>query len=108
LKLNSVGDVVARREYYLLNEDHSDEEVIVLIGRPQAFPDARDFYCPYQIIGSGEEGVKASAGVDALQALQLALGTIKCILELINERHNNKLRWRSDNDSDLGLGITSG
>jgi len=98
MQLTSVGEIFARRDLYILNDDEPDEEVVVLIGKPWPFSDLKDYYCPHQITGGGEEGVRYAGEVDAVQALQLAMGTIGAVLRLMNEKMNHKLRWLSDED----------
>jgi hypothetical protein len=63
MQLTSVGEIIARRDLYILNDDEPDEEVVVLIGKPWPFSDLKDYYCPHQITGGGEEGVRYAGEV---------------------------------------------
>jgi hypothetical protein len=103
VKLQSVGDVIATRNLLLLRDGTSALEVHVLLGKPQAGPDHKDFYCPYQIKGVGEEKVKSVYGIDAFQALQLTLSILAVELEVLNKQLGGKLRWDCDDKGGLGF-----
>ena len=103
MELKSVGEVVARRDLYILNDEEPNQDVVVLIGKPQSIPDLRDFYCPYQILGAGESKVRYAGGVDAVQAIQLALKAIETDLATLNEKCGRKLRWLSGEVPGLGF-----
>lgn len=71
LKLDSVGEVIARRTLTLLHDQGAPSEVLVLLGKPTRLPDHEDYYCPYQIKGAGSGNVGYACGVDPMQALSL-------------------------------------
>lgn len=52
--------------------DGKSSDVLVRIGRPEPHPKG-DWACPYQIAGIGDEKVRWIIGIDAVQALQLAM-----------------------------------
>src|SRR5258708_8265288 len=91
MKLGNVGEVIANRKFTLIREGQEPAEVEVLMGKPEKFPDHADYYCPYQITGMGREKVIAIGGVDAFQAIQLALGTIAVELEVMEKESGGKL-----------------
>jgi hypothetical protein len=92
MKLNDVGVVVASRTFAL----NGEEKVTVLIGKPEKFPDEDDYFCPYQIVGVGSERVRHAAGVDAVQALQLAMQMIGA--DLSASKQSGKLTWLGDDE----------
>ena len=51
MKLTSVGIVIAQRALSL----SAQETVAVLIGKREPFPDGNGCYCPYQILGIGNQ-----------------------------------------------------
>jgi hypothetical protein len=64
-------DLIAERQLDGFIEGLSTS-ISVRIGRP--FLDPRgDWSCPIQIIGIGDERIKSAGGVDAIQAMQLAM-----------------------------------
>ena len=102
MKLSNVGTVIATRMFHFVGEDTA-KEIQVRIGKPCPFPDGKDFYCPYQITGVGDGNVQYAGGIDAVQALQLAMRMIACDLGLLNKSCGGKLRWEGDEAGDLGF-----
>jgi hypothetical protein len=105
MKLEGVGEIIASRKFTLLLEGKEPAEVVVLMGKPQKFPDHADYYCPYEIKGFGPQRVQAVGGVDAFQAMQLALSTIGVELEVISKESGGELIWDADDQGDLGFPI---
>jgi hypothetical protein len=103
VKLENVGEVIARRTLLLVPEEGAGSEVIILLGKPQKLPDHEDYYCPYQIKGAGDEKARYACGVDAFQALHLALSTLAVELEVLNKGLGGKLRWDCDDTGGLGF-----
>lgn len=60
--------------------------------------------CPFQIVGIGDENVHLVSGVDGIDALLVALGTIAVHLQAAQRRH--ELAWFGM--SDLGFPIIFG
>jgi hypothetical protein len=88
LKLTSVGQVIATRELDIAD----GSKVLVTIGIPQPFPELTSFYCPYQIDGLGKRHVRYAGGVDAVQALELAMKCIATDLYTSDAFKSDKLR----------------
>jgi hypothetical protein len=76
--------------------------VTVMVGRP--VPDLEtpyhDWCCPYQLRGIGDEVVRGVFGVDAMQALILALHTLPTELRALARKASGSF---PDLDDDLGL-----
>jgi hypothetical protein len=89
LQLDNVGTVIATREL----ECRGAVPIVVLIGQPQPFPDYEDYYCPFQLRGYGDERIRYAGGVDAVQALELALQMIGTILYTSREAQEKRLSW---------------
>ncbi|HXX19849.1 MAG TPA: hypothetical protein VEJ46_10630 [Candidatus Acidoferrum sp.] len=103
MKLESVGDVIATRELDVISDRGEAQKVQVMMGRPRQLPDHTDYYCPYEIKGGGFRKVMYACGVDAFQALQLAMGTIGVELDVLNKQFGGKLRWECDAAGGLGF-----
>lgn len=99
MKLTSVGTVIAVRELDLLGGG----KATVTIGKPEKFPDADDYYCPYQISGIKRSNVRYAGGVDAVQALELALKMIGADLYTSDEAKAGALSWKGSDKGDLGF-----
>lgn len=87
--------------------DLSDgRKVTITIGKPEKFPDAEDYYCPYQIVGIGSEHVRHAGGIDAVQALELALKMIGADLYTSQEAQAGVLSWNAGSKKgDLGVPV---
>jgi hypothetical protein len=65
--------------------------------------------CPHQILGVGDERVRSATGVDAFQALQLAMEMIGSELYFsLNRKFDGKLRWEGGKAGDLGFPVPHG
>ncbi|MEJ0009448.1 MAG: hypothetical protein WDN72_02320 [Alphaproteobacteria bacterium] len=68
-------------------------KVTITIAKPQKFPDSKDYYCCYNIAGIGNEKIKYAGGVDAIQALELALKQIGTDLYTSPHARAGDLHW---------------
>lgn len=103
--LRNIAEVIAIRELFLTDGHGSKRRVKILIGKPEPFPDAEGHYCPFQISGVGSEEIRYSAGVDAVQALQLVMLMIGATLEFLAKEVDGDLWW--DGDESGGFGFPS-
>ena len=103
MKLESIGEVIAIRTLFLVNDP--SRNMVVKMGKPLPLPDALgdDHYCPYQISGAGTERIFYGAGVDAFQALELGLKMIGVDLAVLNGKLDGQLRWECDEQGGLGF-----
>lgn len=112
MKLENVGEVIAIRRFRLRDESQTLEtgkEVLLQLGKPQRSPDSpavEEWFCPFQIIGIGDERVRYAAGVDAFQAIQLAFKLIGATIGRLGQQSNGRLRW--DYDDEGGFGFPEG
>jgi hypothetical protein len=89
MKFDSVGEIIATREFDLDGE----KKVNVFIGKPQTLPHEADWFCTYQIAGIGSGGVKYAGGIDPVQALVLALSLAGAHLYSSAEYEAGRLSW---------------
>ena len=80
-------EVIAERNL-TFDSDGTERVVTVQIGRPYVEPDGA-WFCPFNVIGLLSEGTRRAGGVDAVQALQLALVMIGAELSSAS----NSLKW---------------
>ncbi len=71
----------------------------VRLGMPRRVKN--DWVCPYQLHGLGRKAVRGAFGVDAFQALMMALESIREDLAAINE----PLTWVGGQAGDSGFGL---
>lgn len=105
MKLNSVGEIIAERTYSLLRDGHQPETVVVQLGKPVHVPNHADFYCPYQITRPNSAKIMGIGGLDAFQALQLAIHPRGVELEIIRRDSGGQLIWEGDQKGNLGFPI---
>jgi hypothetical protein len=84
-------------------DDKEQTEISVLLGKPKQFSDSPDHYCPYRIVGIGDEKIWHIGGVDAVQAIQLAMVAIGALLYRLNEKSAGRIRWDAGEGDDLGF-----
>ena len=99
MKLTSVGTVIAQRELSVPTK----ATVSVVIGKPEPYPDGNGYYCPYQILGLGEQKIRSAGGQDTVQALILALRAIGVVLYTSREAKEGLLTWNGN--ADLGFPV---
>jgi len=107
--IEKIDEIIATRSLYL--EGAPDIAIQVVLGKPQSVPGSPDddlMLCPYQILGIGDQKVRCAGGVDAFQALQLAMEMIGSELYIkLNPRHDDQLRWDGGKGKDLGFPVPS-
>jgi hypothetical protein len=97
-----LGEVIAERELDLVANGKPSATVVVRIGKPIRSPDPNlDWLCPLQIVGLEDEMVRAAFGVDAVQALILAMQMIHIELQARQRLTGQTLQWLEQ--SDLGF-----
>jgi len=82
------GEVVARRE---LDVDGTSSKVIVELAKPVS--DGRDSGCSFRLAYREQEYVRAIYGVDAFQALMLALKTVSVHLKHDDWLPRDRMYW---------------
>lgn len=87
-----------------------ENKVLIVIGSPFSVNEAEgEFWCHYQIIGIGKEIIKRSIGIDALQALCMALYNASNDLYFSDEYREGRLAWEGGMTiADLGLPVSDG
>jgi hypothetical protein len=99
----NIDDIIATRSIEVLTKEGSPERTMtVLIGRPTQEPTG-EWRCPYQIIGDGSEHPFGALGLDAVQAIELALKIIGARLAATTEAREGRLRWAGERDLGFPL-----
>jgi hypothetical protein len=98
MKRYGLGTVIADRKLSLTD----GTIVTVQIGMPQR--STEEFYfCPYKIVGLGDGKTRRAGGVDAVQALQLALQKVGIDLYVLKDARKTALSWEGGAEGDLGF-----
>lgn len=99
MKLEKVNSVIAKRTL----QAKDGREIEIIFGLPEKFPGDDDFYCPFQLVGLGDEKVRYAGGVDSMQALILALKKLSYYVSSLDEVKNGEIQWLDGSNLDLGL-----
>jgi hypothetical protein len=95
LELKEVGPVIATRQLDLRGKP----TVKVIVGKPRPYPEPpEDYYCPFQIVGLGNEKIYYASGVDSVQALALALRKIGILLNASKAYKRGELTMYNDRE----------
>jgi len=103
MRVDSIGEVIAVRRLFLLNEP--TREILVKMGAPKKTPGEEDYYCPFQITGIGYDSPEAVVGIDGFQAMQLAMRYIGSKLLRLNRVNGGRLRWECDELGGFGFPV---
>jgi hypothetical protein len=99
-----VGDLLVFREYDLKVPGEPDDGVQVRVGVPHPVPSKVNFYCRFQVTGlSGPSKVRAAYGIDALQALELAIRMAMAVVRTSEEARAGRLHYPGDPAPALDL-----
>jgi len=99
IRPEALGEVVAERQLVIACADGAVLDVVVRVGRPVPMDGgdslAVDCWCPVQVIvGAAPRAVRTIGGVDAMQALQIAIAVADDELALIEGELTGKLAWQ--------------
>lgn len=98
MDIGDIGEPIADRKLVM-----GADEVVVTIGKPQLFDDGQDYYCPYSIEHAGQRKVSYAGGMDAVQALQLAMKKIGVDLGYLAKTRGVPIAWLPDTPGDTGF-----
>jgi hypothetical protein len=92
-------EVIAVRRFWWDGEP--ERPLFVSIGKPVQAADGKgEFYCPIQTVGFGNDSyVQPIFGVDAFQAMELAIRFVGWRMFDINAKNGGRLRWQIDEES---------
>lgn len=96
-----LNEVFVERELESRDINGDSGYVKLQIGKPQLLEEkntARMWRCLRQIVGIGEQKVRASYGMDSLQALLLSIESAEIELEVLGKQEGKILTWLGGND----------
>ena len=103
MDFDSIGEIIATRRLYFLDEGNHRRTVSVFVGKPQQSHDASEYHCQFQVIGIGSQQTQLARGHDSIQALQSALKLIAANLNHLNSELGGKLIWDGGCTGELGF-----
>ena len=87
----------------MTTRDGRQTAITVKLGKPVEFPEGSGYYAPFQITGIGSEKIRYAGGVDAIQAIQLAMKMLGATLSALQREHAVELSWEAGDEGDLGF-----
>lgn len=103
MQIDDLGDVIAERRLSMKTRDGQVTAITVKLGKPVEFPEGSGYYAPFQITGTGSEKIRYAGGVDAIQALQLAMKMLGATLKALQDQQAVELSWEAGDPGDLGF-----
>ena len=104
----ALGEVIAERHLECRQRrDGLSAEVVVRVGKP--LPDTSpggDWYCPFRIVGLGDDTIRAAYGFDSVQALMLAFKLVGSYLQHFQHSLGDSITWLGE--KDLGFPVPEG
>lgn len=101
--LENIGEIIATRKLYFIDDSDTKRTVSVFIGRPQKSPEPPGYLCPFQVIGIGTQETHLAQGLDTIHALQSAMILIAAHLNQLNDEMGGKLSWEDGPQGELGF-----
>jgi len=98
-----IGEIMATRQLYFVDDADNRRTVSVFVGKPQPAPDSPDYHCPFQVIGIGSQKTQSARGHDSIHALQSAMILIGARLNHLNNELGGRLRWDGGSKGELGF-----
>ena len=99
----SIGEIIATRRLYFLDENDYKRTVSVFIGKPQQSSYSPGYHCPFQVIGIGSQETHLAQGLDTIHALQSAMIMVAAHLNQLNDQVGGKLSWEGGPEGELGF-----
>lgn len=101
MEVVDLGTVIATR--VITGRKDTEQRYLVKLGIPKQMPGFSDYYCPVQIEGAFDDEISYSCGIDAVQAIQLAMKFLGGRLDRLNQESGGNLRWEGDEAGNLGF-----
>ncbi|HMM78994.1 MAG TPA: hypothetical protein PKC65_03115 [Pyrinomonadaceae bacterium] len=98
-----LGETIAERTFRVHDENGNETFAKVIFGMPRQMQDSDDVFVPYLIEALDRKKLWYMVGIDAFQAIQLALRVISSEIFAIENRYNVKFSWDGDDEGGLGF-----
>jgi hypothetical protein len=106
MNFDDVGEVIATRELFVVRDP--SRRIVVKMGKPILWDAGPDHLCLVQVAGIADENVKYAVGVDAFQAIGLAITSIATEFRAVRDQIEVRFaRWEGDEGGCGGFGFLS-
>lgn len=103
MNADTVGEIIATRQLYYLDDANEKRRVSIFIGKPQIAADSSEYECAFQVIGIGNQEAMKASGHDSIQALQSALILATATVNHLNTQLGRKLTWEGGVKGEIGF-----
>ncbi len=103
MNADTVGEIIATRQLYYLDDANERRKVGIFIGKPQIAADSEEYECAFHVIGIGNQEAMKARGHDSIQALQSALILAAATVNHLNTQLGRKLTWEGGVKGELGF-----
>jgi hypothetical protein len=103
MDFGSVGEIIATRRYYFVDEANNTRTVSVFVGKPQKPDESSEYLCRFQVIGIGSQETQSAGGRDSIEALQSVLTLVSATLNYLNRELGERLNWDKGHAGELGF-----
>lgn len=104
MRSTELGEVIATRSLEM-KVGGATTRLLVSLGKPRPVDEAMNYIAPYRIEGGDVLRALHMGGVDAFQALQLAIKAIGVELEVLNREPGRTIRWECGEEGEFGFPI---
>jgi len=103
MDFDNIGEIIATRRLYFVDENNNERAVSVFVGKPEEAEDSMGYHCAFQVIGIGSQATQLARGYDSIQALQSAFILIAASLNHLNNDIGGRLTWEGGGKGELGF-----
>jgi len=103
MDFDCLGEIIATRRFYFVDESNKQRAVSVFVGKPQQSNGSSEYQCPFQVIGIGSQNTQLARGNDSIHALQSAFILISASLHHLNKELGGTLVWDGGSNGELGF-----
>lgn len=100
IDIKDIGDVIAVREMEFHTNDGKIEKAFLKVGRPFEYGEGLDWCCPYELSTESRKKVFGMFGIDSLQAIDLALKTLRVEVEHWEKTQNGKFYFLGEEGAE--------
>lgn len=101
LEIKDVGEVIACRNMEFRYDDGRKEEAWLKVGKPFEYGQGLDWCCPYELSTGSQKKVFGMFGIDALQALDLTVKTLRVEVEHWEKSKKGKFYFLGEEGAEV-------
>lgn len=100
-QVKELGVVIASREMTFHFKDGRVEDASLKVGLPFEYGNGYDWCCPYELKTQSKTKLFGMFGIDALQALELTMKTLKAEIEAWEKSQDGKFYFLGEEGAEI-------